>query len=89
MKQKINDVKRLQELAGIIKEELEIGDSIELDASKFPNYEFPYGTTGEIINIDNADYASEDLTYTIKIKYIDPTGEEQDTLVVDEMQTIQ
>jgi hypothetical protein len=84
MKRNINEAKRMQKLAGILKEEYAIGDSIEINASSFPNYEFPYGTTGEIVDIDSSDYASDELTYTVKLKYVDPTGEEFDTLFVDD-----
>jgi hypothetical protein len=64
-------------------EELEVGDVIEINPKAFPNFEFPYGTKGEIIDINNADYASDDLVYRVKIKYIDSQGDETETLYVE------
>jgi hypothetical protein len=84
---------RMQMLAGIItegqykskllKEELTMGDIIEINPNAFPNFEFPYGTKGEVIDIDKADYASDDLVYTVKLKHIDSLGDEANTLHVE------
>jgi len=64
-------------------EELEVGDVIEINPKAFSNFGFPYGTKGEIIDINNADYASDDLVYRVKIKYIDSQGDETETLYVE------
>jgi hypothetical protein len=64
-------------------EELNIGDIIEINPKEFPNFEFPYGTEGEIEDINKADYASDDLVYTVKIKYIDSQGDEANTLHIE------
>jgi hypothetical protein len=64
-------------------EELNIGDIIEINPKEFPNFEFPYGTEGEIEDIDKADYASDDLVYTVKIRYIDSQGDEANTLHIE------
>jgi len=64
-------------------EELIIGDVIEINPKEFPNFEFPYGTEGEIEDINKADYASDDLVYTVKIKYIDSQGDEANTLHIE------
>jgi hypothetical protein len=83
---------RMQMLAGIItegqykekiEEEVNMGDTIEINPKAFPNFEFPYGTKGEVTSIDKADYASDDLVYTVKIKYIDSQGDETETLYVE------
>ena len=66
-----------------MKEELEIGDIITINPDSFPSFEFPYGTKGEIIDINKADYASDDLVYTVKIKYIDGQGDEDNTLYIE------
>lgn len=64
-------------------EELNIGDVVEINPKEFPSFEFPYGTKGTIENIDKADYASDDLVYTVKIKYIDGQGDEANTLHIE------
>jgi len=64
-------------------EELNMGDIIEINPKEFPNFEFPYGTKGEIEDINKADYASDDLVYTVKIKYIDSQGDEANTLHIE------
>ena len=84
---------RMQMLAGVItesqykskllKEELTIGGIIEINPNAFPNFEFPYGTKGEVIDINKADYASDDLVYTVKLKHIDSQGDEANTLYVE------
>jgi hypothetical protein len=60
-----------------------IGDTIEINPSAFPNFEFPYGTEGEIFDIDKADYASDDLVYTVRIKYIDSLGDISNELHIE------
>jgi hypothetical protein len=52
-------------------EELEVGDTIKINPKAFPNFKFPYGTEGKISDINKADYASDDLIYTVKIRHID------------------
>jgi hypothetical protein len=84
---------RMQMLAGIItegqykskllKEGLNMGDAIEINPNAFPNFEFPYGAKGEIIDVDKADYVSDDLVYTVKIRYIDSLGDEANTIHVE------
>ena len=84
---------RMQMLAGIItegqykakllKEELNMGDAIEINPNAFPDFEFPYGTKGIVMNIDKADYASDDLVYTVKLKHIDSQGDEANTLHIE------
>ena len=64
-------------------EELNMGDIIEINPKEFPNFEFPYGTEGEIEDINKADYASDDLVYTVKIKYIDSQGDEANILHIE------
>jgi hypothetical protein len=64
-------------------EELNMGDIIEINPKEFPNFEFPYGTEGKIEDINKADYASDDLVYTVKIKYIDSQGDEANTLHIE------
>jgi|LakMenE01Jun11ns_1017448.scaffolds.fasta_scaffold9937170_4 hypothetical protein len=64
-------------------ETFEIGDTIEINPSAFPNFEFPYGTEGEIFDINKADYASDDLVYTVKIKYIDSLGDISNELHIE------
>jgi hypothetical protein len=64
-------------------EELNIGDIIKINPKEFPNFEFPYGTEGEIEDINKADYASDNLVYTVKIKYIDGQGDETNTLHIE------
>jgi len=73
-----------EEFIKLLKEEQHnIGDTIELVTVEFPGYKFPYGTKGKVVNIDKADYASDDLVYTIKLRHIDPTGDVVDELLVD------
>ena len=67
----------------LLKEELEVGTTIEINPSSFPNFEFPYGTRGEISSIDTADHASDDLVYTVKLKHIDSQGTTNDTLHIE------
>ena len=77
------DLKKYLAEGKLLKEELEVGNTIEIDPSAFPNFEFPYGTRGEIFDIDKADYASDDLVYTVKLKHIDSQGTTNDTLHIE------
>jgi len=63
--------------------EAELGDIITINPESFPNFEFPYGTKGKIVDISKADYASDDLVYTVKLKYIDSQGDEQNILDIE------
>ena len=67
----------------LLKEELNYGDKIEINPNAYPNYEFPYGTTGIIQDIDKADYASDDVVYTVKLKHIDPQGNKGKLIYVE------
>jgi hypothetical protein len=64
--------------------ELSFGDTIKINPASFPSFEFPYGTEGEIIDISKADYASDDLVYTVKLRYIDGQGDEANTLYIED-----
>lgn len=66
-----------------IEGELTLGDIITINPESFPNFEFPYGTEGKIVDISKADYASDDLVYTVKLKYIDSQGDEQNILDIE------
>ena len=61
----------------------EIGDQIELDPTYFKAFEFPEGYVGVVKDIDSADYADETPVYTVKLKNIDPFGDEFDEIIVD------
>ena len=61
-----------------------VGDIIEINPKSFPSFEFPYGTRGKIFDINKADYASDNLVYTVKIKYIDGQGDESNTLYIED-----
>jgi hypothetical protein len=61
----------------------EIGDQIELDPTYFKSFEFPEGYVGVVKDIDSADYADETPVYTVKLKNIDPFGDEFDEIIVD------
>jgi hypothetical protein len=63
--------------------EAELGNIITINPESFPNFEFPYGTEGKIVDISKADYASDDLVYTVKLKYIDSQGDEQNILDIE------
>jgi hypothetical protein len=63
--------------------ELSLGDTIKINPASFPSFEFPYGTEGEIIDISKADYASDDLVYRVKLRYIDGQGDEANTLYIE------
>jgi hypothetical protein len=60
-----------------------VGDQIELDPKYFEAYQFPDGYTGVVKYIDKADYADETPVYTVKLKNVDPTGDEYDELSVE------
>tara|TARA_R110002074_G_scaffold334504_1_gene504901 strand:+ start:650 stop:1411 length:762 start_codon:yes stop_codon:yes gene_type:complete len=77
------DYKKYLAEGKLLKEELEVGTTIEINPSSFPNFEFPYGTRGEISSIDTADHASDDLVYTVKLKHIDSQGTTNDTLHIE------
>jgi hypothetical protein len=77
------DLKKYLAEGKLLKEELEVGNTIEIDPLAFPNFEFPYGTRGEIFDINKADYASDDLVYTVKLKHIDSQGDVNDTLHIE------
>jgi len=82
------EYKRMIKLAGIKEsstdfDTYQIGDQIELDPKYFQAYKFPEGYTGVVKYIDKADYADETPVYTVKIKNIDPTGDEYDTISVE------
>ena len=63
--------------------ELSLGDTIKINPASFPSFEFPYGTEGKIIDISKADYASDDLVYRVKLRYIDGQGDEANTLYIE------
>jgi hypothetical protein len=81
---------RFEKLAGI-KEEYsstdfdtyKIGDKIELDPSYFQAFEMPDGYVGTVTNISQADYADETPVYTVKLKNIDPFGDEHEDISVE------
>jgi hypothetical protein len=81
---------RFEKLAGIKEsytstdfDTYKVGDQIELDPKYFEAYQFPDGYTGVVKYIDKADYADETPVYTVKLKNIDPTGDEYDELSVE------
>ena len=69
--------------AVLLTEELNMGDTIEINPKAFPNFKFPYGTKGEVVSVDKADYASDDLVYTVKIRHIDSQGDKSEVLHVE------
>jgi hypothetical protein len=81
---------RFEKLAGL-KEEYsstdfdtyKIGDKIELLPKYFAAYEMPDGYVGTVTNINQADYADETPVYTVKLKNVDPFGDENDTISVE------
>ena len=79
---------RFQKLANIKESSTDfdtykVGDQIELDPKYFEAYQFPEGYIGVVKYIDKADYADETPVYTVKIKNIDPTGDEYDEMSVE------
>ena len=84
----MEDLKKVQEFfSKLVNEfeggELSLGDTIKINPASFPSFEFPYGTEGEIIDISKADYASDDLVYRVKLRYIDGQGDEANTLYIE------
>lgn len=81
---------RFEKLAGI-KEEYsstnfdtyKVGDQIELNPKYFEAYELPDGYVGTVKYIDKADYADETPVYTVKLKNIDPFGDEHEDISVE------
>ena len=73
----------LMEIETLTEAELTLGDIITINPESFPNFEFPYGTIGKIVDISKADYASDNLVYTIKLKHIDSQGDENNTLDIE------
>ena len=81
---------RFQKLAGINEEysstdfdTYKIGDQIELNPKYFTAFEMPDGYVGTITNINQADYADETPVYTVKLKNIDPFGDEHEDISVE------
>jgi hypothetical protein len=81
---------RFQKLAGINEEysstdfdTYKIGDQIELNPKYFTAFEMPDGYIGTITNINQADYADETPVYTVKLKNIDPFGDEHEDISVE------
>lgn len=81
---------RFQKLAGL-KEEYsstnfdtyKVGDQIELDPKYFQAFELPDGYVGTVKSVDQADYADETPVYTVKLKNIDPFGDEHEYINVE------
>jgi len=63
--------------------QFEVGDTIQVNPQEYPSYEFPYGTTGKVVDIDKADYMSDQIIYTVRIKYIDGLGYLSNELYVE------
>jgi hypothetical protein len=60
-----------------------IGDQIELNPKYFAAFEMPDGYVGTVTNINQADYADETPVYTVKLKNIDPFGDEHEDISVE------
>jgi hypothetical protein len=60
-----------------------IGDKIELDPKYFAAFEMPDGYVGTVTNINQADYADETPVYTVKLRNIDPFGDEHEDISVE------
>ena len=60
-----------------------IGDKIELDPKYFQAFEMPDGYVGTVTNINQADYADETPVYTVKLRNIDPFGDEHEDISVE------
>jgi hypothetical protein len=81
---------RFEKLAGL-KEEYsstdfdtyKVGDQIELDPKYFQAFELPDGYVGTVKSVDQADYADETPVYTVKLKNIDPFGDEHEYINVE------
>jgi hypothetical protein len=89
---KMNEVElnRWAKLAGINEEysstdfdTYKIGDQIELNPKYFTAFEMPDGYVGTVTNINQADYADETPVYTVKLKNIDPFGDEHEDISVE------
>jgi hypothetical protein len=81
---------RFEKLAGINEEysstdfdTYKIGDQIELNPKYFAAFEMPDGYVGTVTNINQADYADETPVYTVKLKNIDPFGDEHEDISVE------
>jgi hypothetical protein len=72
-----------EEISKVLNENYEIGDMIQIDPEAFPDFSFPNGTKGQIVDIDKQDYMSDELVYTVKIKYINSQGEVENTLHIE------
>ena len=88
-KESIN-LSRWAKLAGINEEysstdfdTYKIGDQIELNPKYFTAFEMPDGYVGTVTNINQADYADETPVYTVKLKNIDPFGDEHEDISVE------
>ena len=77
------DLKKYLAEGKLLKESLNYGDQVEINPNEYPNHEFPYGVTGIIQGIDKADYASDDLVYTVELNHIDPQGSESKLIYVE------
>jgi hypothetical protein len=68
----------------------ELGQMVTVNTKPFLDlgYEFPDGDEGEIVDIDTADYASDDLVITVKINHIDAQGDQRDELIIDDWNLI-
>jgi len=84
------NLNRWAKLAGINEEysstdfdTYKIGDQIELDPKYFAAFEMPDGYVGTVTNINQADYADETPVYTVKLKNIDPFGDEHEDISVE------
>ena len=66
--------------------EYELGQMVTVNTKPLLDlgYEFPDGDEGEIVDIDTADYASDDLVITVKINHIDAQGDQGDELIIDD-----
>jgi len=74
-----------EEIKKILKENYKVGDTVHVNTKAFPNFKFPSGNKGKVIDIDKADYASDELVYTVKINYIDAQGDKADTLHIEDL----
>lgn len=90
-KNKMNEINtnRWAKLAGINEysstdfDTYKVGDQIELDPKYFQAFELPDGYVGTVKSIDQADYADETPVYTVKLKNIDPFGDEHEYINVE------
>lgn len=83
------DTNRWAKLAGINEysstdfDTYKVGDQIELDPKYFQAFELPDGYVGTVKSVDQADYADETPVYTVKLKNIDPFGDEHEYINVE------